>query len=137
MYAIEMELARLYSLFAVRFPEDAVFWKKIAADEVVHGDNIKRIISLISENNLVYIIGKSFSHKAAVLILENTRLYTDDAKMNCLTKEDAFSIACGIEKAIIESKYMDYLLTNNKEYNDFIEQIVREEADHKGLFEKI
>ena len=136
MYAIEMALSRIYSIFSVQFPEERTFWKTISSDEIMHGDNIKRIILLIADNDLKYKVGRSFSIKAGVLLLENIKLYISDAKEKLISKEKAFVIACELENYILETKYMDYLLTDNKEYKIFIGVIVKETAQHKSLIEK-
>ncbi|GEM_PF-1017842 len=135
IYAIEMEISRLYSIFAAQFPEENSFWKKTSAEEVTHADNIKRIIMLIAENQLEYKIGKAFSHKAAMLILENIKLYVSDANEKLLSKAETLIIARGLEISLLEAEYMDYLITDNKEYNDFIKQIIKEETQHKNLIE--
>jgi len=136
MFAIEMEVSCLYSIFAKQFPEERVFWKKISDDEIVHADNIKRILKLISQNNLTYRIGKSFSYKAGILILEHIKLYVSDANEKLLSKADTFLIALELESTILESKYMDYLITDNKEYNDFLKTIDIETLQHRFLVKK-
>lgn len=136
MYSVEIEISRLYSAFAGQFPEDSGFWKKISSDEVVHGDNIKRIFALLSENDLEYTIGKAFSLKAGSLMLENVRLYINDTEEKLLTKKNTLVIARDLENCLLEAKYMDYLITDHKEYNDFIKLIVKETTQHKALIEK-
>ena len=136
MYSLEIALSRLYALFAFKFPEEAPFWKKLSNDEIVHGDNIKRIVKLVAENDVVYEIGKSFSSKAGIALIENIKLYISDVNENFVSKEKSFNIGIELEKYLIEANYMDFLITDNKEYNDFIKVVAQETIQHKAFIEK-
>jgi hypothetical protein len=135
MSAIELDLSVLYKAFALLFPSERKFWTRIAGDEIMHADNIKRMIALLLGKKLLYKIGNPLNRKALLLLRNNVQLYISDAKEIPLNENEVFSIARGLEESIIETRYLEYIMTEDEEYNDFLKLILKETAEHKKLLE--
>ncbi|MCX5776465.1 MAG: hypothetical protein NTX32_02405 [Candidatus Firestonebacteria bacterium] len=135
MSAIELDLSVLYKAFALLFPPERKFWTSIAGDEIIHADNIKRMIALLLGKKLLYKIGNPLNRKALLLLRDNVQLYISDAKEIPLNENEVFSIARGLEESIIETRYLEYITTEDEEYNDFLKLILKETAEHKKLLE--
>jgi len=135
MYSIETELAALYTVYAERFPEESAFWSKISRDENNHGENVKKMKKLIPSDDFVYKVEKTFTPKAGILMLQNIKLNIKNAHEQPVSIKQAFVTARDLENSLFESKYMEFLVTNNKEFNNLIDININQTSDHKALIE--
>ncbi|MEI6845451.1 MAG: hypothetical protein WCK36_00225 [Candidatus Firestonebacteria bacterium] len=135
MNSIETELAALYTVYAERFPEESAFWSKISQDENNHGENVKKMKKLVLSDDFVYKIEKTFTPKAGILMLQNIKLNIKNVLEQPVSIKQAFVIARDLENSLFESKYMEFLITNNKEFNNLIDINISQTAAHKALIE--
>ena len=95
--AVENTVSEIYESFAVKFPEQQVFWKGLAAEEKGHSRQFVVAISLKGAAALPS--SMQFAQKA----LETVRRTKKEALENAnLRLEDAFKIAISIEQTAVE-----------------------------------
>jgi hypothetical protein len=128
----EKRVSEFYLLCAEVFPESKDFWLSMAASELRHAENIRKMLTLIEKEPKKYRPGYPFSPaaiRAFVLYLEGL---VEKMRKGEIPRGKVLSIAAEIEDSAVELHYGDIVETHVEEYNLLASEIDGETAGHKS-----
>ncbi len=138
---IEQEaiLAKLYSVFAEKFPEHNVFWKKLAKEERQHASWVKQIFNAVEKGAVLFDEGKIKINTLGILIkgIEDTISKAQKGEIDVIR---AIVITADLERSLIEKnvfscfkgvsvksqKIINFLCESTKEHLSETEKLRRE-----------
>lgn len=135
MKYIESALYEFYDLCSKRWPADS-FWSNISDDEKQHSLNIDKLKSIISEDPASFEVGKIFTQKAILLILEGIKINIEKLKRWEIKRDQALYIAYDYENSVIERNYMNIIITKKLNYTNIMSNIVQQTYNHRKRFEE-
>lgn len=128
----EKSVSEFYLLCAEAFPESRDFWLSMAASELRHAENIRKMSALIKKEPKKYRAGYPFQPaavRAFVLYLEGL---VEKMKDGEIPREEVLSVAAGIENSAVELHYGEIVETHVEEFRLLAREIDGETAGHKS-----
>lgn len=133
----EKTVSEFYLLCSDAFPEKKDFWLSMAASELRHAENIRKMSALIEKEPRKYRAGYPF-HPAAirafVFYLENL---LEKMRNGEIPGEQALSVAAEIEDSAVELHYGEIVETGVEEFKILAHEIDDETAEHKRSLDLI
>lgn len=123
----EMNVSRLYALYAGKIPGHRVFWLDLSSEELGHAANIRAMRkkmpdATFEENN--------FTRGALRYVFDFLQEKLQEAGEKSISHADALGNALRIEQSILEKKCFEFFLPNDKELKTVMENINRETESH-------
>jgi hypothetical protein len=126
----EMELGRLYHLFAEIFPVDSEFWMQISREEQVHADWLLKLQGMAQKEDLRK--GSStLTLQAIDTALTYMRSVSEKCKNGELSRKSAFAIALDIENSLLEKQFFTVVDLSSPPYQEVQKALIRETQEHR------
>lgn len=135
MEQLEKTIAQLYELAAQQWPLYAALWNNTAGDEIKHAEYIKNLTAILTKNRDRFSINRPINITAVNSSVAWINKNIADIKAGKLNSDKMFFLARDIEQSILESKYSEFLKTDDREYNELVKLIVKETVEHKKKIE--
>lgn len=133
MVALEEALAALYLACSEKFPEDGKFWLAICHQEELHARYLAELAALISSHPHEFKFGRQFNAVAITTIMSSVRKLTDEIRQGQSDRKRALVMARDIENSVLEAKYHEIVTSDNVQFRETIDRIMRETTTHKKL----
>lgn len=132
---LEKTVAGLYEVAAQQWPLYATLWANTAGDEIKHAEYIKTLADILTKNPDKFTINRPINIVAVNSSVAWINKNIADIKAGRLDSDKMFFLARDIEQSILESKYSDFLKTDDPRYNELVKLIVKETVDHKKMID--
>jgi ferritin len=105
----ELLVSDIYSLFEKTFREDSEFWYKLSQEELSHSITLQAERDSFSEEGLMPV--ELVQIDLETLQKQNSLLsdFFEELKKSAPSREEAFSIACALERTMLETIYASCL----------------------------
>ena len=127
----ETNISVFYNLCALAAGPEADLWAHIAAEELGHAENLKRMAALVAEKPELYAPGYSFKPASIRLFSLHVQNLVEEMETGKIPREKLHSIALEIENSAVELNVGKIVETENEEYNRLARQIDSESQDHR------
>ena len=136
----EQVIARLYEVYAQRFPECGDFWMELSREEIQHADWIRGLQAKVQNSHDCFVVNRfpigAVQHSIAYV----ERLVNQAGEPNFLLI-NAVSTALYLEKALIENKYFEVFSGDGAETKRILSALAHSTQDHyqrlHGLWEEL
>lgn len=128
---LELNMADLYKLFAVKFPKHADLWVVLSQQELEHAKAVKRLSVMAKDNKVVFEekLTRTYTVKKVLEIVRDTYAQVQANKINLMT---ALSISRDFEQSILEKEFYNYFIGKDSDTRALIDQIKGETFDHQA-----
>jgi hypothetical protein len=127
----ETNISVFYNLCALAAETEADLWTHIAAEELGHAENLKRMSALVAKEPELYAPGYSFNPASIRLFSLYVQNLVEEMEAGKIPLEKLHSIALEIENSAVELNVSKIVETANEEYNRLARQIDSESQDHR------
>ena len=125
----EQSLARLYELYAAKFPEYKGFWTELSHEEVQHADWLDKLQADIEDSSDDFIVER-FPLGAIQRSTEFVKQQVDMADQPDFVLINALSTALRLEEALMENKYFEVIETDSIKTKHTLAMLARETREH-------
>lgn len=133
MVVLEESLAELYRACSEKFPEDGKFWLAICHQEELHAKYLAELANLISSHPHEFKFGRQFNAVAVTTIISSVRMHTEEIRQGQRDRKRALVMARDIENSVLEARYHEIVTSDNPQFRETIDRILRETTTHKKL----
>jgi len=132
----ELVIARLYEVYAKRFPEYEEFWMELSREEIQHADWIGGLAARVEDGSDCFVVNRfpigAVEHSIAYVEgLANAPGQPDFLLMN------AVSTALYLEKALIENKYFEVFSGDGVETKRILNALTQSTQTHYQRLHKV
>ena len=128
----EMDISRFYRQCTDGIEKDREFWNSLADEELVHAENARKMIELITRYPTLYKPGISFVTTTIRMFSLEMQSLAERMSKGQISSDDLFAIALEIEDSAIEISYGKIIKTEDRLYNSLAYQNDHESAKHKA-----
>jgi rubrerythrin len=107
VHEFEKSLGDLYTVFNAQFPEYSAIWELLIKEEYEHAEAVRKLYRLTYDKKVVFDEGK-IKPEGVQAILDYLKPIYENAQNSKYTVKKALTIACDLEKSIIENNIFDY-----------------------------
>lgn len=132
----ESALRDLYKACAEKYPGNADFWNDISEAEDRHSLNMIRMTGIVSLKHEKFSLNRPSNEVAIRTFIKGINATKDKVLSGAFEQKKALYIIKDMENSVLESKYKDFLTTNDIEYNTLITAIVEETKVHNAIIDK-
>lgn len=132
----EQSLARLYELYAGKFPEYKGFWIELSHEEVQHADWIDKLQADIENSSEDFIVER-FPLGAIQRSTEYVKKLAVEAEQPDFVLINALSTALRLEEALIENKYFEVIETDNIKTKHTLAMLAQSTHEHYQRIRKL
>ncbi len=132
----EVALRDLYKACAEKYPHNGDFWNEISEAEDKHSLNMIKMTGVVSLKHEEFILGRHTHEVAIRTFIKGINSTKNRVISGELDQKKSLYLIKDIEKSILESKYEDFLTTNDIEYNTLVSAIVAETKEHNEMIDK-
>ncbi len=136
MSDVEVALRDLYKACAEKWPSNAAFWNEISEAEDRHSLNMIRMTGIVSSKHEKFSLNRPSNEVAIRNFIKSINNTKERVVKGELDQKKALYLIKDMERSVLESKYKDFLTTNDIEYNTLVSAIVRETEDHNATINK-
>jgi hypothetical protein len=134
MAELEIAVSRFYATCGERWDIDGSIWARLAAMEVQHAVNIRKIADIVKKKPGKFKIVRFVNISGMDAILSRLQHQTKRVDENLVTQKEAVLIAGDAENSLLEMLYTKIFETDDTEYQELISAIVAETVDHRDFF---
>jgi hypothetical protein len=127
---IELSIAQLYTAFAAAFPEDALLWDDLRAEEIVHANRAAALKAMVVENRDAFAPDR-FNPAVLKTYLSGLADNARRLKNNEIGRRQALVIARDFENTLVEGSFFRVVKSTLPEFEKLAEQIELETKVHK------
>jgi hypothetical protein len=126
---LELDMSRLYKLFAGKFPKYKDLWLMMSQQEIVHSEHVKKLHSFAQQNRIIFDekMTKTYTVKTVLDVIKDVHT---KAEANKLTLLNALSMSRDLEESLIEKKFFDYFIGTDPESKTLINKIKEDTLEH-------
>ncbi|MEK7477672.1 MAG: hypothetical protein AAB152_18795 [Candidatus Coatesbacteria bacterium] len=136
MAASELAVGRLYMACAKADDDRREVWERIAGAERNHAKWIEAMAGmLLARNGEGFRIGRKFEPKAVEAFTDEVRKNEADVQTGAIKGRVMYMIARGIEAALLEDRFFEFVATEDEEYKKLVTRIVTETRQHQTLMQ--
>ncbi len=132
----EQSLARLYELYAGKFPEYKGFWTELSLEEVQHAGWIDKLQANIEDSTEDFIVER-FPVGAIQRSTEFVNKQTVAADQPDFILINALSTALRLEEALMENKYFEVIETDSIKTKRTLAMLTRSTLEHYQRIRKL
>lgn len=121
----ELNISRLYSLYAKKIPEKYEFWHQLSNEEISHAAAIgkeKNIIDAITENN--------FSRGVIKYVMDFVLEEIKKSRKEKITHQKAIQTALRVERSMLEKKCFEIFIPVNEKVKNILCKLNKETEQH-------
>ena len=133
MAELERAIAEIYGSAGDFWKEDGVFWTGMAAAEVAHAENMKKMGGLLVEKPEEFEAGRPFNPVAIQTAMGGIAANLQKLRNGGFTKKQMLIIARDIEQSLLESKYGEIVKTRERDYQRLIGEVTSQTDSHKRV----
>jgi len=133
----ELAVAAFYRVCANLCPEDAEFWKSIAAQEEAHAGFFARIQELFAAKPDAFQPGRPFSPVAVLTFIKGVQWNTERALKGELQRTRLIHVARDIENSLLESRFAECVRSEDADFTALMDKLMDETTEHHGIFSKM
>jgi hypothetical protein len=128
---VELKVAKLYGIYAKKFPQYSQFWLDTLEDEKLHAKRLKMLNSFFSEGSeLGRMVLDRFSLDLIKSTLDTIENLIHETQYPDFTIQQALNAAYEIENSVIEDKLYEVFDTDNDELKQILGLIKEETLRH-------
>jgi hypothetical protein len=132
----ELEIARLYDIFAGRFPEHGEFWKARAADERAHAGVIGKILGRVRDGGLD-LKNREFKAVEIKYCLKKVKNQVDFCESNEVSLISAFQRAAETERDMLERHLFETVTDDPPELVECLTKLRLDTETHAEAFREM
>jgi len=125
----EEAISRLYSAYSDRFPEYKGFWSGLAADEIDHAGELRRLCEIADRGGLHIREGR-FNTTAISTFSSYVKRESAPDRIKASSLINALSVAVHIEESIIENKFFEVFETDSVKFKQVLLNLADETRRH-------
>jgi len=125
----EGAVAQLYSAYADRFLEDKNFWSGLAAEEIDHAGELRKLCEIAGKGDLHISEGR-FNITAISTFSSYLEKESEPDRVKASSLINALSVAVHIEESMIEHKFFDVFETDSVELRHVLLNLAAETKRH-------
>lgn len=134
MAEAERAMAVLYESCARVDTDRAEVWRRIAAAERRHAEGVDTMGAiLVRMQGDGFRIGRTFSRDAIQAFIEQVRKNDADVKAGELKGRVLFMVTRGLETAILEDRFFEFVTTKDEDFRRLVDRITAETREHQRL----
>jgi len=138
MAELEQVISEFYRSAGDRWPEDGDFWSGLAEAETTHAGYLGRMRAMLDSRPEAFEIGRPIALSAVAEVLSGVRNLIRRLKNGEFSRKAILLLSRDLEQSVLESKYMEMLKTEDRDYQKMISEIVLQtEAHQQQLLRKI
>ncbi len=128
---LEVEISKLYDLFAVKFPAYRDLWIHLRDEEIKHANYINQLNVHAREGRVLFDekLTKTFTIKAVMDDIKDKYKKTEQDQYSLI---NALAFSVSLEQSIIEHKFYNYFNSDNPEIMKMIDDIRQDTASHES-----
>jgi rubrerythrin len=126
----ELNISSLYSIYAEKIPGKSRFWKKIAAEEIDHAEEIRNQRDVLELNDTAE---SKFSRNIIDYVMGFVLDETEKAQQTKIGHRDAVLSALRIERSMLEKKLFDIFIPSNETVKNVMKKLNKETERHVQL----
>ncbi len=130
-YKCETKMSLLYRKCGQVFPAEKEFWEWLSKEEELHAYYIQEMIELLRDSPGEYKRGRPFNRKALITVIRGVEYNIEHLSSGKKGMLQMLSIALDIENSLIESKFREFILSENDDYKKLSEKIAGDTSFHK------
>ena len=124
----ELDISRLYAIYAQKFPKHTDFWARLSQEEISHAQDINDVQGKeIAEK---FFAANKFSRGIIKYVNDFVKEQIALAKKKRMTHIEAVNIALRVERSAVENKCFDIFVPNNALVKDTLKKLNQETSRH-------
>ncbi|TFG36005.1 MAG: hypothetical protein E4H45_02045 [Nitrospirales bacterium] len=136
MIQYELSLSELYEACAGVSKGDEAFWRNLSQAEILHANNIRKMIAILTEKRERFEMGRSFNLAVLNTALTGVKDTTGRVSRGEVPREKMLILARDFEQSVLESHYAEIIKTTDWEYQTLMENILSQTQEHKKAIQK-
>ncbi len=130
MGRMEMEIARLYRLYALQFPASAAFWTKLSGEEIGHAASLRELADS-SRRGEITVVPDRFNAAAVQMVLNSIAGHIRDVGDGRVSILNALSIAQVLESSLLEKEFFSVFRTDAAGTRSVLEKLAEDTQRHR------
>lgn len=131
----EAAVSRLYLQFSETFPDDAEFWRQLAAQEQKHAEWIQELRRMTDNPERKKLV-TTLSSEAIDASITHINSICERCRNETISKEYALSTAYGIEDSLVEKEFFAAFDIDSEVSYAIRNNLTQETEQHLDLLEK-
>ena len=136
MIQYELSLSEIYETCAGVSKEDESFWRNLSQAEILHANNIKKMIAILTEKYEHFETGRPFNLAALNTAMRGVKDMTGRVSRGEVSREKMLILARDFEQSVLESHYAEIVKTIDVEYQKLMKNILSQTQEHKKAIQK-
>jgi hypothetical protein len=132
---LELAISEFYQTCADSWKTQEEFWSSLALAEVKHSHYIREIADLFSKSPGNFYRGRPFHPAAVSTVKSGIKNNIQKLKNGEIKENHLLFIALDIEESILESKYFDFLKSDDPRLQHLVMEIMNQTRHHKKMLE--
>jgi rubrerythrin len=128
----ELNVSRLYQIYAEKFSEHARFWQILAQEEIGHAEQL----AVLRTKAELQFIENNFARGIVAYVLDFVKTEIAKAESGDVSYFDAVNVAMRIEQSILEKKYFDFFQSSDKLLNEVFGVLNNETGRHLKMLQE-
>ncbi len=134
MAEAELAIARLYEACAASDEEHGEVWKRIAASERGHAVAVEAMVErMLKLKGDGFKLGRRFQPEAIRAFVDQVKKSEADVKAGTLKGRVLYLMTRGLETAMLEDRFYEFVTGNDEEYRKLVSRIIAETRQHQTL----
>jgi hypothetical protein len=130
---LELAISEFYQTCADSWKGQKDFWSSLAVAERKHSQYVREIADLFSKNPKNFYRGRPFQVAAVSTVISGIKNNIQKLKGGELKEENLLFIALDIEESLLESKYFDFLKSDDPRLQNIVIEIMSQTRHHKEM----
>lgn len=132
----ELQLARLYNIFAAKFPTHADFWTSLTKEELKHAEWLKKLYLAEKKELVAFSEGKvkTYTLKA---IDEHIEKIIQRAENDAIDLKSAMAYTLDFERSLIEKEVFSHFKAIDQKVHGVMSKLEEQTKDHIGRAEEM
>lgn len=127
----ELNVSRLYQLYAEKFPEYEIFWRRLSEEEIGHAEKIRSLREKPGAN----FAENKFTRGIVSYVMNFVKGEIAKAESGKISPVDALNTALRIEQSILEKKCFDFFQSSDKTLNEVMGELGGETQKHLKMLQ--
>jgi len=128
----ERAVGGLYEAWAQRWAPDAEFWKQTAQEEERHAQTMESLRAMLQARPGAFAPGRLLHPTAIKTFIKGVKWQQDRVGRGEIPASNFWFVARDIETALIESRFMEIMKTEDPECHELLGRVQADTARHLG-----
>jgi rubrerythrin len=127
----EEAVSSLYKTCALKFPDFAEFWQKLATEEKAHAEVLRELAKQLTAQR-VFLKERKFNVTGVQSTIDYVNKQEEHVKSNSVTLLQVLALAHDIEQSIIERDFFEVFETDSPSMKKEFEALRKHTSEHAG-----